>query len=203
MRVVSSHVAEPALPPTAKRVLLYSQSDYWPYFSACAHWRDGELMEACKCALDHIPKPRQTAGLQGIEHKMKDKLAGRVFDPNAIASLCGKCQPMRRCPECPTEYLIEIKLTEDRSSPQSIYFRQAIIVTRWSDLGDGSTPTKSREWAACNGLCDDYDSFKEIGRRAISSIFESAITPDTLPGQRVISMNPKGTKLGERGNDWY
>lgn len=203
MRVVSTRVAEPGLQPVSKRLLLYSQSDYWPYFSVCAHWRDGELMEACKCALDHIPKPRDTAGFQGIEHKVKDGLAGRIYDPNSIAVLCGKCRPMRRCPVCPTEYLIEIKLTEDRSGPRGLNFRQAIVVTRWSDLGDGSSPTRSREWAACNGLCDDYDSFKEIDRRAISSIFESAFTADTLPGQRVISMNPNGTKLGEKGNNWY
>jgi hypothetical protein len=203
MRVVSSCFAEPDLPPTSMRVLLYSQSDYWPYFSACPHWRDGELMNVCKCALTHIPKPRETAGLQGLEHKAKDKIHGRPYDPNAIASLCGKCRPMRRCPECPTEYLVEVKLTEDRSSPKSIHFRHAIVVTRWSDLGDGSTPTKSPEWAACNGLRDGYDSFKEIGHRAISSIFESAITVDTLPGQRIISMNPKKKKLGEEGNDWY
>lgn len=203
MRVVSSIFAEPDLAPTAQRMVLYSQEDYWPYFSACPHWRDGELMNVCKCALTHIPKPRNNHGLQGMEHRMKDTFAGRIHDPNAIASLCGKCRPMRRCPQCPTEYLIEIKLTEDRSSPRAMHFRHAIVVTRWSDLGDGSTPTRSAEWAACNGLRDDYDSFTEIGHRGISSIFEASITADTLPGQRIISMNPKNKRLGEEGTNWY
>lgn len=203
MRVVSQCFAEPGLPPSSQRHLLYSREDYWPYFSACAHWRDGELMNVCKCALTHIPEPRNTTALQGMEHKMKDTLAGRNYSPNTIASLCGKCRPMRRCPECPTEYLVEIRLTEDRANPKSGHFRQAIVVTRWSDLGDGSTPNMSLEWAACNGLRDGYDSFSVLGKRAISSIFEAAFTADTLPGQRVISMNPKNKKRGEEGNSWY
>lgn len=210
MRVVSSTFAPPNLPASSKRMLLYSRDDYWPYFSACAHWRDGELMNVCKCALEHIPKPRETAGLQGLEHKAKDTYHGRIYNPNAIATLCGKCRPMRRCPDCPSEYLVEIKLTEDRSNPKSIHFRHAIVVTRWCDLGDGSSPRLSPEWAACNGLqCqargweERYDSFKLLGKRTISGIFESAITDDTIPGQRVISMNPRGKRLGEAGNNWY
>ncbi|KAI9932983.1 hypothetical protein ASPWEDRAFT_166635 [Aspergillus wentii DTO 134E9] len=201
MRVVSQCFAPPDLPPSSQRMLLYSREDYWPYFSACAHWRDGELMDVCKCALGHIPKPRATAGLQGLEHRAKDICAGRSYDPNSIASLCGKCRPMRRCPECPTEYLVEVKLTEDRNNPRDIHFKHAITVTRWSDLGDGTSP-KNLQWAACNGQ-REYDSFQQIGKRAISSIFESAFTADTLPGQRIISMNPKGKKLGEEGTGWY
>lgn len=203
MRVVSQTFAEPGLPPTSQRMLLYSRDDYWPYFSACAHWRDGELMNVCKCALTHVPQPRQTHALLGMEHKMKDTFAGRIYDPNAIASLCGKCRPMRRCPDCPTEYLVEVKLTEDRANPKSIHFRHAIVVTRWSDLGDGSSPRLSPEWAACNGEREGYDSFALLGKRAISSIFESAFTVDTLPGQRIISMNPKNKRLGEEGTNWY
>lgn len=79
------------------------------------------------------------------------------------------------------------------------------MVTRWSDLGDGRSPRLSKEWAAINGdeAGEGYDSFEKIGKRAISGIFESAITDDTLPGQRILSMNPKGKKLGEAGNNWY
>ncbi|OJK04216.1 hypothetical protein ASPACDRAFT_112652 [Aspergillus aculeatus ATCC 16872] len=257
MRVTSTRFADPGLPPSTVRLLLYSREDYVPYFSVCAHWRDGNLMAACKCALSHIPVPRETAALQGLEHRAKDLLHRRVYNPNALTTLCGKCRPMRRCPECPSEYLIEIKLTEDRSegSAHNLRFRHAIVVTRWCDLGDGSAPSRSREWAACCGVDgsagdhqgkthqtpkrilaeggpagegvvggndDDgdspaagneggtssssnriYDSFKEIGKRSISGTFESMITDDTLPGQRVISMNPSGKKLGEEGNSWY
>jgi hypothetical protein len=199
MRVTSQTFAPPGLTLSAQRMLLYSREDYWPYFSACAHWRDGELMPACKCALEHIPRPRSTGGLQGLENKVKDRLAGQVFDPNALTTLCGFCRPMRRCPECPTEYLIEVKLTEDRADGR---FKQAIVVTRWSDLGDGRTPG-GIEWAAINGVGEDYDSFVHYAKRGIASIFEAAFTADTLPGQRVVSLNPKKKKLGEEGNQWY
>ncbi|KAJ5190881.1 uncharacterized protein N7498_009866 [Penicillium cinerascens] len=202
MRVTSQTFAAPGLPPTAQRMLLFSRDDYWPYFSACAHWRDGELMPMCKCALGHIPEPRNTGGLQGIEHKVKDRWAGRGFDPNSLTTLCGFCRPMRRCPECPSEYLIEVKLCEDKSDPRGGVFRQAIVVTRWTDLGDGTTPD-CLEWGAINGKHNDYDSFHHYSKRGIASIFEAAFTADTLPGQRVISMNPKKTKLGEQGDDWY
>lgn len=202
MRVTSQVFAPPGLPPSSQRMLLFSREDYWPYFSACAHWRDGELTPACKCALGHIPTPRATGGLQGVEHKVKDRWTGRAFDPNALTTLCGFCRPMRRCPECPSEYLIEVKLCEDKSDSRGIVFKQALVVTRWTDLGDGTTP-HGLEWGAINGQRDDYDSFKHYEKRAISSIFEAAFTADTLPGQRVISMNPKRKKLGEKGNDWY
>lgn len=110
---------------------------------------------------------------------------------------------MRRCPECPSEYLVEIKLTEDRTDPRSLHFRHAIVVTRWCDLGDGKSPRLSKEWAACNGLLEGYDSFQMLGKRSISGIFEASIADDTLPGQRIISMNPKGKKRGEDGTGWY
>lgn len=205
MRVVSTRFADPGLTPSAMRLLLYNRDDYWPYFSVCAHWRDGELMDVCKCALGHIPKPRETGGYQAIEHRLRDALAARTYTPNTIITLCSKCRPKRRCPECPTEYLVEIKLTEDRSDRNRIQFRHAIVVTRWSDLGDGTSPgsSSSPEWAACNGEMEGYDSFKRLGRRALSGIFESAFTHDTIPGQRIISLNPEGKKLGEEGNGWY
>lgn len=204
MRVVSSAFASPNMPPTSQRMLLYNREDYWPYFSACVHWRDGELMPVCKCALNHIPAPRETDGLQGVEHKVKDTLKRRIYDPNAITGLCGFCRPMRRCPECPTEYLVEVKLTEDPdpSDPRGLKFRHAIVVTRWSDLGDGKTP-QSPQWAACNGEIEGYDSFLALGRRSLSSIFEANSTGDTIPGQRVVSLNPKMRKLGEKGTEWY
>ncbi|KAJ5203128.1 hypothetical protein N7449_005207 [Penicillium cf. viridicatum] len=199
MRVTSQTFAAPALTPSAQRMLLYSRDDYCPYFSACAHWRDGELMPACKCALEHIPRRRNSGGLQGLENRVKDRIAGQVFDPNALTTLCGFCRPMRRCPECPTEYLIEVKLSEDLVDRR---FKQSIVVTRWSDLGDGTTPG-GIEWEAINGKGNDYDSFAHYAKRGIASIFEAAFTADTLPGQRVVSLNPKKKTLGEEGNRWY
>ncbi|KAL4782851.1 hypothetical protein BJX76DRAFT_349080 [Aspergillus varians] len=203
MRVTSSTFADPGLPPSSQRLLLYSREDYWPYFSACAHWRDGNLMPAAKCALSHIPIPRRTEGLQGLEHRTKDVVHRRVYNPNSITTLCGHCRPMRRCPDCPSEYLIEIKLTEQREQGAQSRFRHAIVVTRWCDLGDGTSPRLSKEWAACNGELEGFDSFKELGKRAISGTFESAFTDETIPGQRIISMNPTGKRLGEEGTDWY
>jgi hypothetical protein len=106
---------------------------------------------------------------------------------------------MRRCPECPTEYLVELKLSEDKNDPL-VKFKQSIVVTRWSDLGDGSSPS-SPEWAAVSGE-QAYDSFALIGKRGISGIFESQ-SGVTMPGQRMLSLNPKMEKLGEKGHRWY
>ena len=151
-------------------------------------------MDLPKCALNHIPVVRDDVFHM---HIRKDKPAG-------VVTLCSECRPMRRCPECPTEYLIELKLVEDKEEPQGSFrrFNQGLIVTRWSDLGDGSNPITSPEWAAVNGEKDDYDSFAEIGRRAVSGIFESAYS-DTIPGQRILSMNPRNIKKGEEGHSWY
>ncbi|RDW75598.1 hypothetical protein BP5796_06419 [Coleophoma crateriformis] len=198
-RVVSTRAAAPALPMVAKRNLLYSREDYSPYFSVCAHWRDGELMNICKCALDHIPVPRSEAGPQAIGNKFKDTLTGSVPHAHTLVSLCSKCKPMRRCTECPTEFLVEIKLVEDRATKS---FNRAIVVTRWSDLGDEKSPYAA-EWAAINGDLAGYDSFQKIGHRSIAGTFEAYYTDDHIPGQRILSLNPKGKKLGEDGHDWY
>lgn len=197
VRVISSAFAEPALPPAGLRRLLYSHGDnYTPYFSVCAHWRDGNLMPAVKCALSHLPKAPEGSGLQGTAAKVQY----HFHRPHPIVTLCSECRPMRRCPECPTEYLIELRVQEDKSDPSKL-FKHAIVVTRWSDLGDGSSP-KSLEWAACNGDAE-FDSFTALGKRAISGTFESQFTVDHIPGQKMISMNPDKVKLGESGHDWY
>ena len=111
---------------------------------------------------------------------------------------------MRRCPECPTEYLIEIKMAEDKSDPDPRkLFKQALVVTRWSDLGDGTSPL-SPEWAAgCAMEGFEFDSIKALGKRAVSGQFESEVYGDVIPGQRMLSMNPEKVKLGERGHEWY
>ncbi|OMP87682.1 hypothetical protein BK809_0007769 [Diplodia seriata] len=199
LRVISSTFAPAGLPLSGQRHLLYSREDYSPYFSVCAHWRDGELMNLCKCALNHIPKPRQG---NGPEQQLARRIDSRIKHvPTAlqVVTQCTECKSIRRCTECPTEYLIELKLAEDKSDPLQ-KFKQSISVTRWSDLGDGTTPA-SPEWAAVNGEVE-YDSFKAIGKRAVSAIFESQDS-DFIPYQAVKSLNPKGIKKGEEGHSWY
>ncbi len=200
MRVASQCFAPAGLPPSGERHLLYSREDFVPYFSVCPHWRDGVLLPSVKCALSHIPKPPDGGGVNRV---VKD--AKLHFNPhNPIIVLCENCRPMRRCPECATEYLIEIRMMEDKSDPDPTkLFKQALVVTRWSDLGDGVSPL-SPEWAACTGMPGyEFDSFKALGKRAVSGQFESEVYGDVIPGQRMLSMNPEKKKLGEEGHEWY
>jgi hypothetical protein len=199
LRVTSKAFATAGLPISGLRHFLYSREDYTPYFSVCAHWRDGELMNLCKCAMSHIPLPRVPVGQQ---LKQGPSVQLSLLSSKAFVTLCQDCRPMRRCPECPTEYLIELKLEEDRADPNPVQrFKQAIVVTRWSDLGDGASPLGG-EWAAVNGTVGGYESFNRMGRRAIAGIFESQ-SGVTIPGQRILSLNPHGEKLGEAGHNWY
>lgn len=197
VRIISQTIAPPKLTETAERHLLYDREEYTPFYSVCPHWRDGELMRAVKCALSHIPSPPDPI-LQQLKRAPKISLS--AARPNFIVRLCDNCQPMRRCPECPTEYLIEVRMVEDKTDPVR-RFKHAIVVTRWSDLGDGSGPVTSPEWASLKGLIE-YESFTLVGRRAVSGIFESYIS-GSIPGQRMLSLNPKKAKKGEDGNDWY
>lgn len=202
MRVVSFCFAPPNLPPAGERHLLYSREDFVPFFSVCAHWRDGELMPSAKCALSHVPKPLEGSGAQRVASEIQKRLAK---PQSAIVTQCDQCKPLRRCPECPTEYLIEVRLQEDRSEKDPTkLFKHALVVTRWSDLGDGTSPWSS-EWAAVNGDLPngEYDSFERIGRRAISGVFESFFNPEQIPPARLVSLNPNNEKLGEKGHRWY
>lgn len=201
LRVVSSTSAHGGMQSSAMRKLLFCRDDdYFPYFSVCAHWKDGELMNLCKCALTHIPEPKDEGGLIAVRTKIKENIGlAQRFDPNALITQCGHCRPMRRCPECPTEYLIEVRLMEDRATHS---FKQSIVVSRWSDLGDGKSPLRG-EWAACNGDLEGYDSFGAAGKRGISGTFEAAFTEDHVPGQRCLSINPKGKKASEKKEDWF
>ncbi|KAF1918531.1 hypothetical protein BDU57DRAFT_202534 [Ampelomyces quisqualis] len=197
MRIKSQHYVAGGMTSAAKRMLLFSRGDYTPYFSACSHWKNGILTSIPKCALDHIPFVAQPDAIAQLKSKVG---GGRAV---GTVNLCSRCRPMRRCPECPTEYLFELKLVEDKTvkshSPER--FKQALIVSRWSDLGPGRSPD-DKEWAAIAGETDDYDSFAEIKNRAISGVFESAFT-DTIPGQRIMSMNPQKVKADEVGGEWY
>jgi len=149
VRVVSTAFTTPNLPPAGLRHLLYSREDFVPFFSVCSHWRDGNLTPACKCALSHIPAPISGSGVQRVAKDFEQKWL--TSPQSQIVSMCEVCKPLRRCPECPTEHLIEIRLQEDRSEKDPLkLFKHAIVVTRWSDLGDGSAPW-CPEWAAING----------------------------------------------------
>ncbi|KAF9692700.1 hypothetical protein EKO04_009024 [Ascochyta lentis] len=196
MRIKSQAYVEGGMTMAAKRMLLFSRDDYTPYFSVCSHWKNGVLTSVPKCALDHIPVP---------EVNMVNGIRDRLAPKKAVGNVptCQKCRPMRRCPECPTEYLFELKMVEDKTvkSNGAERFKQALVVSRWSDLGPGRSAV-DREWAAITGEYEEYDSFQEIGRRAISGVFESAFT-DTIPGQRIVTMNPQKIKANEIGGDWY
>lgn len=197
MRVKSQVFVEGGMQPAAKRLLLFTRSDYTPYFSVCAHWRKGLLTSIPKCALDHIPTPEENVYMATFNKMRQVKISG---GPTA---LCGHCQPMRRCAECPTEYLFELKLAEDKTvqkmGPER--FRQVLLVTRWSDLGPARSP-RDPEWASVVGEGNGYNSFQEIGKRGVSGIFESAFT-DSTPGQRILSLNPEGLEADEDHGDWY
>lgn len=98
---------------------------------------------------------------------------------------------------------MELKLAEDKTNTDRLHrFKQAIVVTRWSDLGDGSSPD-SPEWKACVTEGNTgFDSFKALSRRGLSGTFESQ-SGVTIPGQRMMSLNPQNEKLGEEGHNWY
>jgi hypothetical protein len=203
MRVVSTAFAPPELTVTAERHLLYDREEFTPFFSVCAHWRDGLLTKVCKCALSHVPKPPDPYKDQ---IRRAPKISREAAHPNFIVTGCDTCRPARRCPECPTEYLVEIQMCEDPKS-EGFKFKHAIVVTRWSDLGDGMSPYTSPEWLAINGLNkaaggEEYESFSRLGRRAVSGVFESRIS-GSIPGQRMASLNPKNEKKGEEGDGWY
>ena len=93
-----------------------------------------------------------------------------------------------------------MRMQEDRNDPTQL-FKHAIVITRWSDLGDASSP-RNPEWASVIGEAE-YDSFTAIGKRAISGVFESQFTVEQIPPQRIVSMNPDKEKLGEAGHNWY
>ncbi|CZT22845.1 uncharacterized protein RCC_08551 [Ramularia collo-cygni] len=211
LRVVSQRFAPPAssLSVTSERHILYDREEYIPFFSVCAHWRDGDLMKICKCMLGHIPSPPDPY------HKQLQRgfhVSRAAANPDFIVRGCDSCRPARRCPECPSEYLVEVRLVEDPGD-KITRFKHAIVVTRWTDLGDGRNPYTSPEWVAINGGSttttseggregEGFDSFSQVGRRAVGGIFESRVSGST-PGQRLLSLNPGNKKMGEDGTGWY
>ncbi|KAK8005950.1 hypothetical protein PG991_012247 [Apiospora marii] len=184
MRVTSQIFVEGGMPDAAKRSLLFSRDDYTPYFSVCAHWKAGELTSVPKCALDHLPVEDASA-----RRDLQNRLHGSMAPRPKAAGL----------------YLFELKTAEDRSVAinGAGRFKQALMVSRWSDLGPARRPD-DKEWAAVAGEDEegDYDSFAEMGKRSLNGTFEAAFT-DTVPGRRILSTNPKNLKEDERGGSWF
>ncbi|KAI9725531.1 MAG: DNA-directed DNA polymerase epsilon, subunit B [Chrysothrix sp. TS-e1954] len=182
VRATSTCFSRPDLTPSEMRLLLFARNDYLPYFSVCSHWQDGDLIKFAKCALTHIPPQAQS-----FTQQLRDRPrlpSQQLRKPSLMPIQCEDCKPLRRCPQCPSEYLIEIKLLEDKSDPIQ-RFKHAISVTRWSDLGDGISPA-SVEWAACNGKAE-YNSFAAVNNATICSIFEAAVSRGG-PTQRAMSL---------------
>ncbi|KAK7745797.1 hypothetical protein SLS53_002514 [Cytospora paraplurivora] len=202
MRVRSWAFAPPMLTPTGMRHLLYERDEYLPYFSVCDHWKDGVLMEVCKCALGHVPAPPVSLVDQlkkGPHWAASQLVHGRgVGDP--LCRECNFCQSGRRCPLCASEYLVKVSLMEDRTDPVQ-RFKYAIVVTRWCDLGDGTGPGISPEWDAMNGVKCGYKSFDHVGRRSMMGVFESKIS-GIVPGVGLRNMNPGKTE-GRAHDEWY
>ena len=184
-RNTSTCFAGPNLTPSQERLLLYSRSDYAPYFSVCEHWHKGDLMRYCKCALSHIPAPGKSIITQ---LKKAPGVSLSKIHPNQFPKQCDECKPIRRCPYCPTEYLIEIKLVEDKMDPIH-RFKHAICVTRWSDFGDCKSPD-TLEWASCNGEAKMH-SFGAIKHATLSTIFETAVS-NAAPTSKLMPLRRGG-----------
>ena len=156
MKVTSMHFVPSQLSKSGQVLALTCRKDYTANYSTCAHEAHGlNLFSICKCALKHI-------------------------QPGAAArmpSQCATCRPLKRCIACPTEYLVEVKLKEDKSGgiPQ---FRPAIIVSRWTNLGDCMSPA-SKEWKACSSLQDltdddDFELYCTDDVKTVRSRYEAA-----------------------------
>jgi len=135
MRCTSTHFATAALTQSEERLFLYSRNDYAPYFSACAHW-NGPLMPLAKCALRHVPAAPDSVVSQ--LHR-GPRVSISKANPNQMPRQCDECRPIRRCSACPTEYMFRVKFVEDKQDVEKP-FKHAMSVTRWSDLGDASSP---------------------------------------------------------------
>ena len=118
--------------------------------------------------------------------------------------------------------MFSVKFVEDAQDREKP-FKHAMSVTRWSDLGDASSPWASgefgsKEWAAIVGedgtgvggkmnkdgswstgrsKGGNYDSFGNVGRLTLCSRFEMAVGNEP-PGERCL-----GLEYDENGKDTY
>ena len=135
MKVTSTYYPRPNLTASEQRLILSCRKDYTANYTTCAHEAKGYILfKACKCALGHIPSGRD-AGL---------------------ASQCSWCRPVYKCVLCPSEYLIQIKLVN-----QGPRFCHALVVTRWTNLGECRS-FEDPEWAACSRGWDYQDTESAI-----------------------------------------
>ncbi|KAB8532594.1 hypothetical protein FH972_025539 [Carpinus fangiana] len=79
-----------------------------------------------------------------------------------VTSQCAECRPLRRCEQCGTEYLMQLKVAEDRvrrkssasggAAPEPVLpkFRPYLSVTRYSDLGPCVRPDEP-QWLSVAG----------------------------------------------------
>jgi hypothetical protein len=117
----------------------------------------GCLQEIVKCALHHIRSDESYT-------------IGDCF-----------CKSLRRCPECPTEYMIETKRISNisgdmRKSMEARGVQHVLIVTKWMDYGEGKSPL-SPEWQAL-ATCNSFSPLDQISTcdiRNIRSRFERSI----------------------------
>ncbi|KAI9653680.1 MAG: hypothetical protein M1831_005708 [Alyxoria varia] len=154
MKVSSTFWTAADLADCERRLALSCRKDYTANYSTCPHEALGSrLFRICECALGHIPSAKSS--LSGGK--------GNLFAPSQRmgGGGCATCLPLYRCLVCPTEYKIDVQLKECRIGRGDVAFRHAIVVTRWSDLGDAWAPD-SPEWRACSSLnasavTDEYD----------------------------------------------
>ena len=157
MKVTSTHFVGASLSKSEQRLALTCRYDYSANYTTCPHEAHGNMLfNVCKCALSHVPSN------------------GAPIVPTQ----CATCLPLHRCVACPSEYLVEVKLKEHKDSNGPTPFRHAIVVTRWTNLGDCENPG-SREWRHCSALQDLFDEDEvEVYRteevRTVRSRFEAA-----------------------------
>lgn len=128
------------------------------FLAICPHLPDmwlyhDELSEALRCRLSHLHD----------QHP------------------CAKCDGLKQCRYCPTEYQIDQKSFGKRGN--------VIFITRWLDLGAGSTHLdpkwRSHVWEAASVGTDKAFEFAAGSIRAVFELqehfsFESIVTSDNL-----------------------
>lgn len=195
LRVSSTHVLPQRLLSTSEiNRLLITRSNYEPYFSTCQHWHTagpvGPLLSLAKCAIGHAQAPHIKDSKNDGNNVDKRGKARKTVIPTAdskgvpltgvgskVTSQCAECRPLRRCEDCGTEYLIQLRVQQDKTrrkssaasagsngaaaSPAAALpkFRPYLSVTRYSDLGPCVRPDEA-QWRSVAG--DDGEIPNEV-----------------------------------------